>query len=526
MSATKTTSILLHRRDKSFSKIKNLWLYKPLIAYSYRNKYFQFVRLSKNLTLLSERRQLILQNQFLHNNLRLNISRNFTSANELNKIPDLKEINENILINQEIIEGFPHQKGNITNDENISQIAEQKSVEENINKNTDHEQQSSGNIGEDPKDEQKTEEESNSSQEEFPDFSVFQTGDMVIVRDPVRRGRRAENVRLVGPLTPGVVIANHEGILTHNQIIGQKSRSLLRTHIGKGFLVQIPTLDEYTLLMRRHTTPIYTKDAAAMVSLLDLRPYSYILEAGSGNGSLTLYLARALYPAGSVHSIEKDPKYLRRAKLNIAKYCRGMYSPYVTFSEGTISQVLNSLPSDSPKYDGVALDMAEPEKELPAILNWLENDRFIVCCLPNMTQVLKLLMEIKTKGYELSTGKIFEATWKNWDIRPTVIKAKQKDKQLEKKKPKSGNPKQVEDDEEDSYENASNVKDYVDGSPPEDEDENVWICRPDHAQSPHSAFIVQLRKTDKISDIDIPYEKVEESDSEITEDDLDAIWKP
>ncbi|CAG8602263.1 3278_t:CDS:2 [Ambispora leptoticha] len=502
MSIMKSVSLC---RDKSFLKISNLW---PSIAYNYRNKSFRFDHLLGN-------RQLILQNK-----LRLNISRGFTSENEVNKLSHSKGIGEEILFDQEII----HQEGNTTDNEKISQNEEQKSTEATISKNADHEQQSRENVGKNSNNEQETGEEHTLSQEEFLDFSVFQAGDMVIVRDPVRRGRRAENVRLVGPLTPGVVISNHEGILTHNQIIGQKSRSLLRTHIGKGFLVQVPTLDEYTLLMRRHTTPIYTKDAAAMISLLDLRPYSYILEAGSGNGSLTLYLARALYPAGSIHSIDKEPKYLKRAKLNIAKYCRGMYSPYVTFSEGTVSQVLNSLPPDSPKYDGVALDMAEPEKELPAILNWLENDRFIVCCLPNMTQVLKLLMEIKTKGYELSTGKIIEATWKNWDIRPTVVKANKHDKQPDKIKPKSGNLKKVEDD--DNYENTNNGKDYVDGSPPEHEDENVWICRPDHSQLPHSAFIVQLRKTEKISDIDVIYEKVEESDREITEDDLDAIWKP
>ncbi|CAI7636741.1 unnamed protein product [Penicillium pancosmium] len=71
----------------------------------------------------------------------------------------------------------------------------------------------------------------------------------------------------------------------------------------------LPTLDEYVALTPRHVTPIYPHDANLIVSLLDLHPNTpaagvnepqiEILESGTGHGSLTLHLARAIHAANS-----------------------------------------------------------------------------------------------------------------------------------------------------------------------------------------------------------------------------------
>jgi tRNA (adenine57-N1/adenine58-N1)-methyltransferase len=53
-----------------------------------------------------------------------------------------------------------------------------------------------------------------------------------------------------------------------------------------------PTLQEYTLLMKRVPTPSYPKDALTIVSMLDVGSGSRVLEAGTGSGAMTLYLSK------------------------------------------------------------------------------------------------------------------------------------------------------------------------------------------------------------------------------------------
>ncbi|CAG8809480.1 25816_t:CDS:2, partial [Dentiscutata erythropus] len=79
-------------------------------------------------------------------------------------------------------------------------------------------------------------------------------------------------------------------------------------------------------------------DLDSKVALLDLHPYSQIMEARMGNGSLTLYLARSLYPTGYLHSININCDASIKAHGNVARFSRGIYSDYVLFSIGQCSK--------------------------------------------------------------------------------------------------------------------------------------------------------------------------------------------
>lgn len=86
-------------------------------------------------------------------------------------------------------------------------------------------------------------------------------------------------------------------------------RDVVFTSKGEPFRIHEPSLEEYIQLSPRLVTPIYPKDASLIVSLLDLHPTSHtegdnespleIFEAGTGHGSLTLYLSRAIHGANS-----------------------------------------------------------------------------------------------------------------------------------------------------------------------------------------------------------------------------------
>jgi len=82
----------------------------------------------------------------------------------------------------------------------------------------------------------------------------------------------------------------------------------------------------------------------AIVMMLDLEPGARVLEAGTGSGGLTLFLARAVGREGEVVSYEKRPSFLARARANVAAWG----AENVRFLEGDFSRETWPRPSSSP----------------------------------------------------------------------------------------------------------------------------------------------------------------------------------
>ncbi|KAG0172542.1 hypothetical protein DFQ30_010278 [Apophysomyces sp. BC1015] len=249
------------------------------------------------------------------------------------------------------------------------------------------------------------------------------------------------------------------GIIGHDQVIDKPVRSVIRTHNdAAAYMVHFPTLDEYVLNVPRSCTPIYPKDASTIVQFLDIEPGQQILEAGTGNGSLTLYLARAV-AGGKVHTFDVREAHSRTAQKHVQRYARGCYAPTVDFHLGPVSETLPTIIQQPEFFDGIILDMPDPNKEIPRLLPYLRNDRFLVCYLPNMTQVLDLARMIKP--LPLVMEDCIETEWKEWEVRSTQIRSRQ--------------------DEED------------------EENRIAWVCRPkNHDVRGHTAFLVRLRKCENV----------------------------
>ncbi|KAB8278943.1 S-adenosyl-L-methionine-dependent methyltransferase [Aspergillus minisclerotigenes] len=135
------------------------------------------------------------------------------------------------------------------------------------------------------------------------DFSFFREGDRAIVH--------GKTPSLTKPLRQGQKTDLRRGYLEHNNIIGRRVRERIQAQKGPEYRLTLPTLDEYVALTPRLVTPIYAADANLIVSLLDIhvappaegeertqQPLE-ILESGTGHGSLTLHLARAIQAANS-----------------------------------------------------------------------------------------------------------------------------------------------------------------------------------------------------------------------------------
>ncbi|PYH46722.1 tRNA (adenine-N(1)-)-methyltransferase [Aspergillus saccharolyticus JOP 1030-1] len=133
-------------------------------------------------------------------------------------------------------------------------------------------------------------------------FTYLREGDRAVIDGkvptltrPLRKGGRTDGRR--------------GGRLEHDEIIGRRVRDQIPSHKGPDYRLYHPTLEEYVALTPRMVTPIYSADANLIVSLLDIhvapssdpeQPPLEILESGTGHGSLTLHLARAIQGANSV----------------------------------------------------------------------------------------------------------------------------------------------------------------------------------------------------------------------------------
>ncbi|KAI7817478.1 S-adenosyl-L-methionine-dependent methyltransferase [Gamsiella multidivaricata] len=140
------------------------------------------------------------------------------------------------------------------------------------------------------------------------------------------------------------------GRLKHDEIIGLSPLSTIKSHMGAKYTLHWPSLDEYCTKVKRQASIMYPKDATSAVHLLDLFPGAHVLEAGTGNGSMTLYIQRAIQAPGShLDTVDIRNEHSQQAEKNIERFWRGMYRPGITFwrSVGGLQKVIRHLKGET-----------------------------------------------------------------------------------------------------------------------------------------------------------------------------------
>lgn len=129
-------------------------------------------------------------------------------------------------------------------------------------------------------------------------FTRFITdGDLVIVYE------RHDTMKAV-KVCENSVLQNRFGVFKHSDWIGRPFGSKVLSDKGGFVYLLAPTPELWTLVLSHRTQILYIADISLVIMYLEVVPGCLVLESGTGSGSLTTSLARAVAPTGHVYTFD------------------------------------------------------------------------------------------------------------------------------------------------------------------------------------------------------------------------------
>jgi tRNA (adenine57-N1/adenine58-N1)-methyltransferase len=210
---------------------------------------------------------------------------------------------------------------------------------------------------------------------------VFRDGDHALIVD--RRGRR-----YLVQLELSSTFHTHLGNLPHEMIIGQEEGVRVDSSRGHSLLALKPTMADFTRLMPRIATVVYPKDLGPIITFGDIFPGARVLEAGSGSGSLTIALARAVGDGGRLFSYDVRADMIERAQANLDAMVTD--ASHVTITQGDVCESI-----EEECLDRVVLDLPEPWHVVPHAQTALVPGGIFLTLLPTVPQVQEITQTLR-----------------------------------------------------------------------------------------------------------------------------------
>jgi len=171
----------------------------------------------------------------------------------------------------------------------------------------------------------------------------------------------------------------------------------VKSHIGKEFLCFDANFNDNLEKIKRGPAIMLQKDIGMIVAYAGIDRNSKVLDAGTGCGVLAAHLAKFC----EVISYEKDRKSIEIAKKNFEDL-----GVDVKIEERDIYEGI-----DEKDLDLIVLDLVEPWKVLKHAKKSLNAGKFLVCYLPTITQVMRLVEELDSEFYLDRVCEILERDW-------------------------------------------------------------------------------------------------------------------
>ncbi|RGP79481.1 tRNA adenine-N 1--methyltransferase [Fusarium longipes] len=341
--------------------------------------------------------------------------------------------------------------------------------------------------------------------------SALAENDVLFLR---QKGTRGPKWRLTSPLRPDARIRlSYGATINASDLIGRRVLDSVVDSSDRKVDIHEPTLGAYILNSERQATPIYPHHASFIVSLLDLNlsqpseedynpetneplPPFEIFEAGTGMGSLTLHLARALNAANPavpsmlrdalctarfssddyslelsdevqaaydsyrfnrravLHTLDQNAKHSRAANKLVRQFRRSLYYPTVDFHVGSISDYITPRLAETdnqPFLSHAILDLPSIEDYASPVIQALHPNGLLVIFSPSISQIARFqawvsatkqpVRQERVIELEVSTtadGVLDTGGGKEWDVKTVIPRADPQGIPVQVMRPKVG----------------------------------------------------------------------------------------
>jgi tRNA (adenine57-N1/adenine58-N1)-methyltransferase catalytic subunit len=203
------------------------------------------------------------------------------------------------------------------------------------------------------------------------------------------------------------------GYIKKEEITISTSGDIVQTHLGREFRVLEANINDYIELMDRRCSIILSKDLGVMAAYTGLGCGQRVVEAGTGAGAATIFMANIVGEAGHVYSYELREDFSQIADKNV----KGFGLENVTLKCQDVTEGI-----DEKDVDLVFLDLPKPWEVVENARDCLKSGGYLAAYTPYIDQV-KLLTRILKKR-EFSDLKSLECLVREIEVKDKGVRPK------------------------------------------------------------------------------------------------------
>ncbi len=201
----------------------------------------------------------------------------------------------------------------------------------------------------------------------------------------------------------------HQGAVPHTDLIGAEDGTKFKSSGGGELLLLSPRLADYILKMKRGAQVVYPKDLGPILVYTDIAPGQRVLEAGTGSGSLTMTLLRAVGPEGTVVSVDLREDHADHSRKAISRWF-GEIPPNLELRVGDVVDFVEEVDPDR-----LVLDLPEPWPVLAAAARHMRPGGVICAYLPTVPQVQTTVEHAERLG-AFAEIEVQEFLMREWNV--------------------------------------------------------------------------------------------------------------
>jgi tRNA (adenine57-N1/adenine58-N1)-methyltransferase len=190
-------------------------------------------------------------------------------------------------------------------------------------------------------------------------------------------------------------------------VIGQPEGTRAETSGGMVVTAFRPRFADYALKMKRGAQVIYPKDLGPILTYTDVFPGARVLEAGTGSGSLTIALCRAVGTTGRVVSYEAREEHHAQAVANL----EGFFGKLPEQLELRLGQI-EDVGRTGERFDRCVLDLGSPWEPLQALASVLEPGGVLCVYIPTTIQLQQIVLALPAQGFfHIESFEVMRRSW-------------------------------------------------------------------------------------------------------------------